>query len=180
MKTTANSSKIPQTKDYFNSIIFIICFIYFVFCNTNNIYAQSNEQLEQNISVFSTSSTNSSSSLFNSFESIALEGNVYLKWYVIDKNNSKTYLIERSEDGVSFETKVAIKVNGGKYNIEILNCFVDKTPLMGYSYYRIVASNEFGNKEFSATNMVYNEVSVPKVPINTDIIFVNNTILSKE
>ncbi|OIP01131.1 MAG: hypothetical protein AUJ97_07340 [Bacteroidetes bacterium CG2_30_32_10] len=180
MKTRVNSNKRPQTNYYINSIIFIICFIYLAFCNANSLFAQSNEQLEQNNSVFSTSSPNSSSSLFNSFESIALEGNVYLKWYVIDKNNSKTYLIERSEDGVSFETKGAIKVNGGKYNIEILNCFVDKTPLMGYSYYRIVASNEFGNKEFSATNMVYNEAPAPKVPINTDIIFVNNTILSKE
>jgi len=150
-----------------------------VFYYSTAAFAQISAQLDQNNTVFSTSSLNTSSPLFNGFESQALEGNVYLKWYVKDKNNSKIYLVERSKDGISFEITSVLKETGGKYDIEILDCFVDKNPIMGYSYYRIAVSDEFGNKEYSPVNLVYNEASNSKESLYSNDVFAKNESLIK-
>ena len=88
-------------------------------------------------------------------------------------------MVERSKDGISFEITSVLKETGGKYDIEILDCFVDKNPIMGYSYYRIAVSDEFGNKEYSPVNLVYNEASNSKESLYSNDVFAKNESLIK-
>ncbi len=188
MKTTLRNDSSRHSNTIWNVFIIITLIIIIVFCFNKISSAQDAVQYDQTNTVLSSDNSNVTSQLFNGFESIAKEGKVYLKWYVKDKYNGKIYFIERSGDGFSYQTAGVVKSNAGKYDVIILNCYTDNEAVAGYSYYRIVASDEFGSKEYSATNMVYNDV--PSLNTNTVIysysnesdrsksIFVNNTLVN--
>jgi hypothetical protein len=170
MKTKTNYVNIQLTKTLPN---FFMLLVFFIFYSTTIVLAQPSAQWDKYNTVLSTI-TNSSSQLFNDFEAIAVEGNVYLKWNVKDKDNSKIYLIEQAEDGINYKTKGVLKADGGKLDVIILNCFTDNNPASGYSYYRIVAIDEFGNKEYSTVNTVYTDYSDSKIA--KSLLVENNTL----
>ncbi|MFH1320772.1 MAG: hypothetical protein ABII90_08990 [Bacteroidota bacterium] len=67
-----------------------------------------------------------------------LEGNVYLKWRVKGQTDDCMYLIQRSDNGRDFNT-VGYKAGIGSLpQLLILYCYIDKTPLQGTSYYRLM------------------------------------------
>lgn len=157
MKTTNKNETNKLTKKISKFLIYIILNSFLILYFNLIALAQNPEQFEQNNTVFSTNDENTTSPLFYGFETIALEGNVYLKWYIKDKENSKNYIIERSNDGVSFMVKGSLQASGGNLEIIILNCFTDQHPINGYSFYRIVAIDNFGNVNYSNVNTVYND-----------------------
>jgi hypothetical protein len=159
MKTKNNYINIQPTKTLPKFFILLAFLIYY---GTNITMAQPSAQWNQFNTVLS-ANTNTSAQLFNNFETYAVEGNVYLKWYVKDKDNSKIYLIAQAEDGINYKTKGVLKTDGGKLDIIILNCFTDTNPAPGYSNYRLVAIDEFGDKEYSAVNTVYTDYIDTKV-----------------
>jgi hypothetical protein len=179
MKTENKYETRKEVKNY-NFVIIISLIAIFIFCCYSLSNAQKTELLANNNSVFSAANENTNGQLINTLETIVAEGSVYLKWYVKDKNNNRVYLVERSSDGIKFETAGAVKAFGGKYDFLILNCFNDKQPIEGYSYYRIAALGEFGEKEYSAVNLVYNGVANNKIPETINPLMVNNAILTKE
>jgi hypothetical protein len=179
MKT---ENKYETTKDIknYNFVIIITLIAMFIFCCYSLCNAQKTELLENNNTVLSAANENTNGQLINTLETIVAEGSVYLKWYVKDKNNNRVYMVERSSDGIKFEIAGAVKAYGGKYDFLILNCFNDKQPIEGYSYYRIAALGEFGEKEYSAVNLVYNKTSGDNPQETINPLMVNNDNISKK
>jgi hypothetical protein len=71
---------------------------------------------------------------------------VNLKWETASEINNDYFSIERSNDGVNFETVATIKgANNSTINKEY--SFTDETPLFGTSYYRLKQTDFDGKSE---------------------------------
>jgi len=175
MKTINKYESESRSEKYLKFLIVLTMIILFILTCISFTFAQEKNDLALQNTVLSAGITENSETIFNNFETISLEGKVYLKWYVKDKNNNNTYIVENSVDEMNFETKGVVKSYGGKYEVVILNCFTDKNPGEGYSYYRIAAVDETGKKEYSKTNVVFvshadeiiNEVNNPMLVIKS-------------
>lgn len=69
------------------------------------------------------------------------EGRAFLNWYVEGVTTESSYLIFRSADGVNFTSIGDRNGVASKYDLKILNCFIDESPLKGKSYYQLVRIN---------------------------------------
>ncbi len=80
---------------------------------------------------------------------------VELKWSTASEINNNYFSIERSVDGVNFE--MFMNINGAGNSTSIISYIVlDKKPLTGLSYYRLVQVDYNGNQEYSKIVSVYN------------------------
>lgn len=68
-------------------------------------------------------------------------GRVFLNWYVKGVTEESTYLILRSANGMDFTNIGDRKGVASPYDLKILNCFIDKSPIAGTSYYQLVRIN---------------------------------------
>src|SRR4030095_3517796 len=82
-----------------------------------------------------------------SFTGIENNGTVELKWKVEAEGNLAYYIIQRSEDGVSFQDIGKIDAVGG--NGTLLYDFTDKAPLKGKSFYRLSMHDRDGSQKIS-------------------------------
>ncbi len=76
---------------------------------------------------------------------------VLLKWKISNEKNIGTYIIERSADGIQFNTL-------GKMDVQntFTDCqFRDTRPYSGYNYYRVLAISFNNEKVYSAINSIY-------------------------
>jgi len=75
--------------------------------------------------------------------------NVLLRWTTQAEGGAKTYVIERSNDGITWLTKGIIN------NIaQVIYSFIDDAPLNGFNYYRLKIVEANGGIDYSTIKMV--------------------------
>jgi hypothetical protein len=91
-----------------------------------------------------------------------LSGNkVNLNWSTESEENSKDFTIERSANGTDFKTIGNVSAAGNATTFQRYS-FVDKDPLQGIDYYRLILSNMDEHKEY---------LGVRKIEYNQDKLF---------
>jgi hypothetical protein len=80
----------------------------------------------------------------------------YLNWVTASEQNTQSFEVQRSKDGVSFE-RIGTVTAAGTSNTSKSYNFTDRTPLVGQNYYRIRMIENTGNDAYS--NVVVLEVS---------------------
>jgi len=85
-----------------------------------------------------------------SFTAVPKGTHVQLNWVTSSETNSNYFTVERSKDGINFET-IEI-VDGAGNSSQILNySAVDDGPLNGVSYYRLKQTDDNGEFDYSTT-----------------------------
>lgn len=78
---------------------------------------------------------------------------VHINWSTLSENNNAQFTIERSTDGVNFES--IQQVDGAGNSSAMLNySSIDKSPLNGVSYYRLKQTTSNGKSSFSEVKTV--------------------------
>lgn len=112
------------------------------------------------------------------FDYSIVSSQVILNWATSSETNNNYFTIERSTDGISFETIATIN-GAGNSNSLLTYHFTDKNPIQGTSYYRLKQTDFNGKFEyFNAIACNFNAKSVSTGLINsmvTDNISVNLT-----
>lgn len=89
---------------------------------------------------------------------------VLLQWETLSEKNSRSFMVERSADGVHF---LAIGEVLAKSNTSALNSysFVDKRPLNGYNYYRLKQVDLNNDVDYSKIEAVKNDLNELNISI---------------
>ena len=82
------------------------------------------------------------------FDAVVLQETIELKWTTILEENFQKFIIQRSGKGIVFND-IGEVAGAGKniYDIESHYSFEDKSPLLGYNYYRLKAMDLDGKYE---------------------------------
>jgi len=83
-----------------------------------------------------------------SFEAICNNNSVNLLWSTASEKNNDYFTIERSSDGITFQTVLTVK-GAGNSNQVINYSAVDVQPLGGIAYYRLKQTDYDGKFEYS-------------------------------
>jgi len=95
-----------------------------------------------------------------SFTAQYIEGKAYLNWNVTDTCGKCVYYVERSEDGINFETIAIKKGLPSPGDKKLSYSFIDKYPKIVYSFYRIKRVGENEEISFSWVEIIYNDNSL--------------------
>lgn len=98
------------------------------------------------------------------FTAVCNTGKVYLNWIVKGETTDCVYIIERSNDGSSFET-VGVKEGIGS-PLELLYSFIDVKPLQGITYYRLKKLDSYGVASYSEPSIINNERNQENKPLS--------------
>ena len=104
-----------------------------------------------------------------SFDAIAANESVILSWSTASEQNNDFFTLERSKTGRDFEEIATVPGKGTTATTSNYS-FIDKTPYLGLSYYRLSQTDYDGAYEvFSAISVVYknknNRFSIGPNPI---------------
>lgn len=124
---------------------------------SGNIYQFStvtglNDNLRFTIGTTSVSSTPLPIELLD-FNAMYLDNKVQINWSTISEKNCDYFQVERSKNGIDFETVSIVKA-GGNTNTLIEYTEVDFYPLEGISYYRLKQYDRNGEFSFTKLAMV--------------------------
>lgn len=111
---------------------------------------------------------------FRSITASLKNNNVFLNWETLTEVDMQKFEIERSSDGVLFNSigeRSAMAANYSGYHYE----FIDLSPLNGVSYYRIRSVESDGKISFSTILRISNGTV-----IGHSLIFYPNPVLNKE
>ncbi len=78
---------------------------------------------------------------------------VDLQWQTASEINNKSFTVQRSKDGVSFNSIQAIQGAGTSRNVNNYTT-VDNAPINGINYYRLMQTNYDGKETFFAIRLV--------------------------
>ena len=94
--------------------------------------------------------------MFDNFTVVKQKNGNYLKWNTRQEQNNKGFNIQRSADGIDFNTIgfVASIANNGSSNENLSYAFENNTPLRGNNYYRIEQIDLNGKSSFSKIALV--------------------------
>ncbi|HEY9049812.1 MAG TPA: hypothetical protein VIN08_28130 [Ohtaekwangia sp.] len=128
----------------------------------------------------SSSPTNPLPIKLKEFRSEVADGNVLLYWTTSMEKNNNHFDIERSADGISFES-IGIAAGKGTTAIEQHYNFKDRAPFQNLSYYRLKQNDVDGKYEYSNILPVYiashEEHSILRVQPNpatsSDVVYLN-------
>ncbi|MFN6945568.1 MAG: T9SS type A sorting domain-containing protein [Cytophagaceae bacterium] len=82
------------------------------------------------------------------FDAEAQDNGILVRWETYEEINNHKFKIQRSTDGVNFETIGTIEGNGTSSGISYYS-FLDESPLSGENYYRLVQVDFDGTKSHS-------------------------------
>lgn len=87
------------------------------------------------------------------FTATSQKTEVVLDWTTSSEVNNKQFFVQRSADGIHWETIGVVAGSGTSQSIHSYT-FIDKSPLEGNSYYRIVQEDFNGEKDNSEVRLV--------------------------
>jgi alpha-tubulin suppressor-like RCC1 family protein len=90
---------------------------------------------------------------FADFSASLSEAKVYLNWSTASEENNSRFAVQRSGDGIHFETIGYVNGAGNSNTLNSYN-FIDSKPLAGVSYYRIEQQDLDGTKSYSVIRSV--------------------------
>ncbi len=111
------------------------------------------------------------------FDANKKEKEVLLEWTTFSETENKSFDIERSNDGRSFES-IGFVLGGGTTE-EVRNYnFIDERPLEGDNYYRLLQTDYDGKETFSEIRMVEfpletTEIAIAPNPVTKGMFTVN-------
>ncbi|MFL5728545.1 MAG: T9SS type A sorting domain-containing protein, partial [Cytophagaceae bacterium] len=77
------------------------------------------------------------------FEAFSTSGKVLLTWETASEKNTSHFIVQRSSDGINFESIGTVKANGNS-NSPLLYSYIDYSPMHGTSYYRLLPYDSDG------------------------------------
>lgn len=87
-----------------------------------------------------------------------------LSWETASETNCDYFILEKSEDGVNFET--VGKVEGAGNSTQLLNySFLDLEPFSGQNYYRLQQIDFNGRSNISSTIVINTEINIDAIRI---------------
>ncbi|ANI88241.1 hypothetical protein A9P82_02330 [Arachidicoccus ginsenosidimutans] len=99
------------------------------------------------------------------FNGIIVNNTSKLTWTALTQLNNKRFIIQRSADGKNY-TDIGDVKGAGTSSIAINYSFVDKTPLSGVNFYRLMQENLNGtSQEVGVISLKYNSDNVNKLII---------------
>lgn len=106
--------------------------------------------------------------------------NVSLTWTTVQENNISSYEIERSIDGITFETIGHVNASGTSTNLSHNYQFTDVAPATGTNYYRIKIISRDNSAKYSAVKIINNNRTSLTISPNpaTDVLKINFTAAS--
>jgi hypothetical protein len=93
---------------------------------------------------------------FTTFNASLSEEQVYLNWSTSWEKNNNLFAVQRSADGIHFETIAYVNGSGTSNNVNAYT-FIDSKPLAGLSYYRIEQRDRDGALSHSVVRTIINE-----------------------
>lgn len=125
----------------------------------------------------STSSLNSLPVELKRFEVTPRSGSIDLEWETESEINASHFLVERSTDGVNYESIDYIKTKGG-ISTPAQYATKDLSPSFGWNYYRLRMVDQDGSYEYSPVKVVKLEqnssILVYPNPV-VDVLFIQDT-----
>ena len=98
-----------------------------------------------------------------SFSAQFINGKAYLNWSVSDTCGKCVYYVERSDNGILFET-ISVKTGlPSPGNFKLGYSFTDNNPKIIYSFYRIKRIDESGVVTTSWIEIIYNDSSLQTI-----------------
>ncbi len=91
------------------------------------------------------------------YQAVYNTGKVYLSWTSKNEQEDCLYVVERSGDGVAYQS-VGVKEGIGA-EIELYYSWIDQTPPAGFSFYRVKKITKDGAQLYSEVNSVINQAS---------------------
>lgn len=89
----------------------------------------------------------------SSFTATKLASSVLLNWKTSSESNSKNFDVQRSTDGVNWETIGTVDAAGNS-SVELSYSFIDEHPVKGTNYYRLKLNDLDSRFNFSETRVV--------------------------
>jgi hypothetical protein len=90
-----------------------------------------------------------------SFDCVLINNKVNLSWCTASEINNSYFTVERSADGMNFESIIQ-KPGAGNSTIKLYYKAIDDNPLHGYSYYRLKQTDFDGKFSFSSVETINN------------------------
>lgn len=87
-------------------------------------------------------------------EAFEAEGKVYLKWIVNGEKENCFFYIQRSNDGINYETIALKQAVGNSAKLDLLYCYTDEKTPEKTTYYRIARCFNCGLKLYSELAMI--------------------------
>ena len=87
------------------------------------------------------------------FKAIPESGSVYLEWKTVSEINAKVFVVERSTDGVHFET-IHFVNSKGAISTPAQYSAKDLSPIFGWNYYRLKMIDNDGSFDYSPIEVV--------------------------
>lgn len=130
---------------------FFIAFLFFLFLGFNaTAQTTTTYKVEppQEASVLQQDSVNS----FVSFSPVFVEGKTYVRWMVENDRKDGVFIIERSDDGETFEALGFKDRVGTPQNVKLFYSYIDEEPPVGAAHYRVMQVGT--DQTFSYSNQV--------------------------
>ncbi|MFL5730390.1 MAG: T9SS type A sorting domain-containing protein [Cytophagaceae bacterium] len=96
--------------------------------------------------------------IFSDFNASLVESKVYLTWSTASEKNNNVFAVQRSSDGIHFETIGYVQGAGVSSTVKNYH-FTDPSPLSGLSYYRIGQMDFDGAVSYSTMKTISHESS---------------------
>jgi hypothetical protein len=79
-----------------------------------------------------------SANTFILFSPVYMEGKTYIRWLVKNDRKDGVFIVERSADGIVFETLGFKDRIGSQLDVNLFYSFVDQEPIAGDNHYRVM------------------------------------------
>jgi hypothetical protein len=89
---------------------------------------------------------------FVSFSPLFVEGKTYVRWMVENDRKDGVFIVERSDDGETFEALGFKDRVGTPQNVKLFYSFIDEEPPVGSAHYRVMQVGV--DQTFSYSNSV--------------------------
>ena len=103
-----------------------------------------------------------------SFEATAVEQKVRLSWLTATEVNAREFILERSQNGISFAPIANVAALGGMMQQEYM--VMDELPFHGFNFYRLIEIDHDGGRTESVVRMVNIQGTPIGFPNPTDAI----------
>ena len=90
---------------------------------------------------------------WRSFTAAKQQENVLLQWSTFSEQNSKSFILQTSSTGTTWNTLATVSAAGNSPSIHDYN-YLHTSPATGYNYYRIVETNIDGKYNYSLVRKV--------------------------
>jgi hypothetical protein len=132
-------------------LLHLVVLAFFAFCGTA-VQAQAPQQtLKVSAPADAKPMAKDSVDNFVSFSPVYVEGKTYVRWLVENDKKDGVFIVERSEDGDSFEALAFKDRVGTDKSIRLFYSWVDENPPAGQAHYRIMQVGNDHTYNYSAT-----------------------------